>query len=201
MQQPRRGRTVATRVVRRGTTRPGRRPDRAAGGRPVIERASRSSSGPTGPWSGPTASPQQDLEPPHHRTEPRTRATADARGGPGPWARALPAPTRCSPGPLDPRSRQPARGSSRGLDESGHGGNPPTADGMEGRRGRRSASSHDRPGKTLVSIARLYYGSNRYGEALEEFNRGRVRRRDGPRPGDLLVIPPSCGARRVRPEE
>ena len=45
------------------------------------------------------------------------------------------------------------------------------------------------PGETLDSIARRYYGSSQLGESLREFNRGRIGR-GGPRPGDLLVIPP-----------
>jgi Flp pilus assembly secretin CpaC/nucleoid-associated protein YgaU len=44
-------------------------------------------------------------------------------------------------------------------------------------------------GETLASIARQYYGSDRYAESLRQFNRGRIAR-GGLRPGDLLVIPP-----------
>jgi general secretion pathway protein D len=45
------------------------------------------------------------------------------------------------------------------------------------------------PGETFTSIARRYYGSDQLAESLHEFNRGRIAR-GGPRPGDLLVIPP-----------
>jgi hypothetical protein len=44
-------------------------------------------------------------------------------------------------------------------------------------------------GETFASIARLYYGSERYAETLRQLNRGRFGR-GGPQPGDLLVIPP-----------
>jgi hypothetical protein len=45
------------------------------------------------------------------------------------------------------------------------------------------------PGETLASVAQRYYGSSQPAESLREFNRGRIAR-GGPRPGDLLVIPP-----------
>jgi general secretion pathway protein D len=45
------------------------------------------------------------------------------------------------------------------------------------------------PGETLPSIARRYYGSDRYAESLGQFNQGRIAR-GGLQPGDLLVIPP-----------
>jgi nucleoid-associated protein YgaU len=56
-------------------------------------------------------------------------------------------------------------------------------------------------GETFPSIARLYYGSERYGAALWQFNRGRFPHPQELRAGDLLVIPtldeldPSAGRR------
>jgi type II secretory pathway component GspD/PulD (secretin) len=44
-------------------------------------------------------------------------------------------------------------------------------------------------GETFASIAQAYYGTHQLADALREANRGRIAR-DGPRPGDLLVIPP-----------
>jgi hypothetical protein len=44
-------------------------------------------------------------------------------------------------------------------------------------------------GETFASIAQIYYGTPQLAEALRESNRGRIAR-GGPKPGDLLVIPP-----------
>jgi nucleoid-associated protein YgaU len=44
-------------------------------------------------------------------------------------------------------------------------------------------------GDTFPSVARLYYGSERFGTALWQFNRGRFPHPQGLRAGDLLVIP------------
>jgi hypothetical protein len=45
------------------------------------------------------------------------------------------------------------------------------------------------PGETFASIARRYYGTDRLGESLREYNRGRISR-GALRPGELLVVPP-----------
>jgi nucleoid-associated protein YgaU len=44
-------------------------------------------------------------------------------------------------------------------------------------------------GETFPSVARFYYGSERYAEALWRFNRGRFPRPERLTSGDLLVIP------------
>jgi nucleoid-associated protein YgaU len=44
-------------------------------------------------------------------------------------------------------------------------------------------------GETLASIARLYYGSERYAASLWWVNRGHIERPDDLKPGDLVVVP------------
>lgn len=58
-----------------------------------------------------------------------------------------------------------------------------------GRREPRPRRHATAAGETFASIARRYYGTDQLAESLRSYNRGPIRP-GGPRPGDVLAIPP-----------
>jgi type II secretory pathway component GspD/PulD (secretin) len=145
---------------------------------------------PSGPGGQPVPSPQQSVEPESGRPNldlgpEQARPIGAARNERIPRRDEMLALAAYQPHRADEAANVPEPAEGRSM-------RPAAATEMGGAATSRVVAGPRRHtiarGETLASIARQYYGSDRYAESLRQFNQGRIAR-GGLRPGDLLVIP------------